>query len=118
MICMDELSFEIGKNIRKYRKLKGLTLEKLAEVLETDTNYLGQCERGERRFSLDRLVDLMEYFDGTANDIISIPNTSERKTKENNIYLQEINELLSHCTNNQLAVILNMLQQSVPFLKE
>ena len=30
---MDELSFEIGKNIRKYRKLKGLTLEKLAEVL-------------------------------------------------------------------------------------
>lgn len=23
---MDELSFEIGKNIRKYRKLKGLTL--------------------------------------------------------------------------------------------
>ena len=50
---MDELSFEIGKNIRKYRKLKGLTLEKLAEVLETETNYLGQCERGERRFSLD-----------------------------------------------------------------
>lgn len=38
---MDELSFEIGKNIRKYRKLKGLTLEKLAEVLETETNYLG-----------------------------------------------------------------------------
>lgn len=37
---MDELSFEIGKNIRKYRKLKGLTLERLAEVLETETNYL------------------------------------------------------------------------------
>ena len=35
---MDNLSFEIGKNIRKYRKLKGLTLEKLAEVLETETN--------------------------------------------------------------------------------
>lgn len=115
---MDELSFEIGKNIRKYRKLKGLTLEKLAEVMGTDTNYLGQCERGERRFSLDKLVDLMEYFDITANDIISVPNMLEKKTKENNIYLQEINELLSHCTNNQLAVILNMLQQSVPFLKE
>ncbi len=115
---MDELSFEIGKNIRKYRKLKGLTLEKLAEVMGTDTNYLGQCERGERRFSLDKLVDLMEYFDITANDIISVPSMLEKKTKENNIYLQEINELLSHCTNNQLAVILNVLQQSVPFLKE
>ena len=81
---MDELSFEIGKNIRKYRKLKGLTLEKLAEVMGTDTNYLGQCERGERRFSLDKLVDLIEYFDITANDIISVPNMLEKKTKENN----------------------------------
>lgn len=115
---MDELSFEIGKNIRKYRKLKGLTLEKLAEVLETDTNYLGQCERGERRFSLDKLVELMKYFNITASDMITIPNTLQEKTKENNIYLQEINELLYHCTDNQLAVIRNMLKESVPFLKE
>lgn len=115
---MDELSFEIGKNIRKYRKLKGLTLEKLAEVLETETNYLGQCERGERRFSLDKLVDLIEYFGITANDIISIPCTVEKRTRENNIYLQEINELLENCTDNQLAVVLNMLKESVPFIKE
>lgn len=114
---MDELSLEIGKNIRKYRKLRGLTLEKLAEVLATDTNYLGQCERGERRFSLDKLIDLMKYFNITANDIITVPIIQE-KTKENNIYLQEINELLYNCTDNQLAVILNMLKESVPFLKE
>ncbi len=115
---MDELSFEIGKNIRKYRKLKGLTLEKLAEVLETETNYLGQCERGERRFSLDKLVDLIEYFGITANDIISIPCASVKQTKENSLYLKEINELLENCTDNQLAVVLNMLKESVPFIKE
>ena len=110
---MDNLSFEIGKNIRKYRKLKGLTLEKLAEVLETETNYLGQCERGERRFSLDKLIDLIEYF-----GIIPIHNTTERMDRENNIYLQEINEILDTCSDNQLAVILNILKESVPFLKE
>lgn len=115
---MDELSFEIGKNIRKYRKLKGLTLEKLAEILDTDINYLGQCERGERRFSLNKLVDLIEYFGITANDIISIPGTGQKRTTQKNVYLQEINELLNECTDNQLAVILNMLKESVPFLKE
>lgn len=115
---MDELSFEIGKNIRKYRKLKGLTLEKLAEVLETETNYLGQCERGERRFSLDKLVDLIEYFGITANDIIKLPNSGEKISREKNAYLQEINELLENCSDNQLAVVLNMLKESVPFLKE
>ncbi len=115
---MDDLSVEIGKNIRKYRKLKGLTLEKLAEVLETETNYLGQCERGERRFSLDKLVVLMEYFGITANDMIAVPGTAERKRAENSKYLKEINELLEPCTDNQLAVVLNMLKESVPFLKE
>lgn len=88
---MDELSFEIGKNIRKYRKLKGLTLEKLAEVMGTDTNYLGQCERGERRFSLDKLVDLIEYFDITANDIISVPNMLEKLKKIIFIYRKLMN---------------------------
>ena len=115
---MDELSFTIGKNIRKYRKLKGLTLEKLADVLETETNYLGQCERGERRFSLDKLVDLIEYFGVTANDIISLPNLTVRQTKEKSVYLQEINTLLENCTDNQLAVVLNVLKESIPFLKE
>ena len=79
---MDDLSFEIGKNIRKYRKLKGLTLEKLAEVLETETNYLGQCERGERRFSLDKLVDLIEYFGITANDIIPASGKGNGRSRE------------------------------------
>ena len=115
---MDDLSFEIGKNIRKYRKLKGLTLEKLAEVLETETNYLGQCERGERRFSLDKLVDLIEYFGITANDIISLSVPKTNKNKEKNLYLQEINELLNDCSDNQLAVVLNILKESVPFLKD
>ena len=115
---MDNLSFEIGKNIWKYRKLKGLTLEKLADVLETETNYLGQCERGERRFSLDKIIDLIEYFGITANDIIPAPNTDNSKNKEKNVYLQEINDLLNNCSDNQLAVVLNMLKESVPFLKE
>jgi len=115
---MDELSFAIGKNIRKYRKLKGLTLEKLAAVLETETNYLGQCERGERRFSLDKLVDVMAYFGVTANDIIPLPNVSETGTEEKSVYLREINGLLDGCSDNRLAVVLNVLKATVPFLKE
>lgn len=114
---MDDLSLEIGKNIRKYRKLKGLTLEKLAEILGTETNYLGQCERGERRFSLDKLIDLIEYFGITANDIIPLPNT-EGKNENQEVLLKEIHEILDHCTDNQLSVILNVLKESVPFLKD
>lgn len=114
---MDDLSFEIGKNIRKYRKLKGLTLEKLAEIMETDTNYLGQCERGERRFSLDKLVDLIEYFGITANDIIPYNDLSENSPNKN-VYIDEINAILKDCTDNQLAIVINILNDTIPYLKK
>ena len=113
---MDELSAAIGRNIRKYRKIKGLTIEQLAEILETETNYLGQCERGERRFSIDKLVDIVKYFDVTVNDII--PVSKESSKQENSLYLQQIQDLLKDCTNNQLAVVLNLLKNTLPFLKE
>ena len=113
---MDELSAAIGRNIRKYRKLKGLTIEQLAEILETETNYLGQCERGERRFSIDKLVDIVKYFDVTVNDII--PVSKESSKQENSLYLQQIQDLLKDCTNNQLAVVLNLLKNTLPFLIE
>ena len=115
---MDDLSFQIGKNIRKYRKLKGLTLEQLAEILETETNYLGQCERGERRFSLDKIVDLIEYFGITANDIIPTHNLSEEDHEQKGIYLDRIENILNNCSDNQLAVILQILEAAVPFLKK
>ena len=115
---MDDLSFQIGKNIRKYRKLKGLTLEQLAEILETETNYLGQCERGERRFSLDKIVDLIEYFGITANDIIPTYNLSEEDQEQKGIYLDRIENILNNCSDNQLAVILQILEAAVPFLKK
>ena len=31
-------------NMKKYRKKRGLTQEKLAEILDTDTSYIGQIE--------------------------------------------------------------------------
>ncbi len=114
---MDDLSFQIGKNIRKYRKLKGLTLEQLAEILETETNYLGQCERGERRFSLDKIIDLIEYFGITANDIIPTHNILEVDNKQKTFYLNKIEEILNNCSDNQLAVVLKILEEVVPFLK-
>lgn len=114
---MDELSVIIGKNIRKYRQLRGLTIEQLSEALGTETNYLGQCERGVRRLSLDKLVDLMKYFGLDAGDIIPVETEESKQSEGKNQYLLEINNLLEPCSDNQLAVVLNLLKETVPFLK-
>ena len=41
-----------GKNVRKYRQLRGLTQEKLAFEAEIDLTYVGGIERGKRNPSL------------------------------------------------------------------
>ncbi len=48
----------IGKNIRKYRRLRKLNQDKLAEMVDLSVNYLGQIERGEKSCSLETLINI------------------------------------------------------------
>lgn len=50
-----EVAKQVGKNVRYYRKLKGLTQEQLAESTETYGSYIGRLERGEQNVQLETL---------------------------------------------------------------
>lgn len=53
----------IGKNVKKYRLLKNISQEKLSEILNTNSKFIGHVERFERCISLKKLIELAEYFD-------------------------------------------------------
>lgn len=53
-----------GKNIRLFRQTKGLTQEKLAELVNVSSSYIGYLERGLRAPSLDLLARI-----GTALEV-------------------------------------------------
>lgn len=63
-------------------------------------------------------MELIEYFGITANDIFPNPSAESRPSREKSAYLREIQGLLEQCSDNQLAVVRNLLQEMVPFLKE
>lgn len=48
----------IAERIRAIRKAQGLSMETLAERAGMTASYLGQIERGERKFSLQMLVNI------------------------------------------------------------
>jgi transcriptional regulator with XRE-family HTH domain len=48
------------KNLRQYRKEKGITQAKLAEYCETSTSYIGQIEIGNRFPSLEMIEKMAE----------------------------------------------------------
>ena len=53
---------QFGENVRRLRKLKGVSQEQLAFDAELDRSFVGQVERGERNLSLlniHRLADAL-----------------------------------------------------------
>ncbi|HZG46597.1 MAG TPA: helix-turn-helix transcriptional regulator [Allosphingosinicella sp.] len=50
----------LGQNVRRYRKLKGLTQEQLAHRAEMERSYVSDLERGERNPSVKALGRLAE----------------------------------------------------------
>ena len=49
---------KLGKNIRYYRKLKGIPQEQLAELIFKSRNYIGMIERAEINIPIDTVFDI------------------------------------------------------------
>ena len=62
--------FSIGKNIRKYRKQRSLTLEALAEKVGLSTNYVGALERCEKALALKTLINIVDALVITADMVL------------------------------------------------
>ena len=46
----------IGKHIREYRNMKGLSQEEMAERAELSNNFISMFERGEKKPSIESLI--------------------------------------------------------------
>lgn len=61
----------IGRNIRKYRLMKKLRQEDLAELANLTNNYIGAIERGEKLPSLETLIVIINAL-GVSADMILV----------------------------------------------
>ncbi len=61
----------IGKRIQKIRKEKGYTQQQFAEKIGLSTNYLSDIERGKSSTRLDKLVDIINALECSADDIFA-----------------------------------------------
>lgn len=65
------MMYSIGKNIRKFRKLKGMTQEQLAEMVGVSVNHISCMERGVYNASIETLVKLINSLECTADDLFA-----------------------------------------------
>lgn len=70
---------ELGAKIREVRKECGYTQEKLAEMADIGTMYLGEIERGEKMPSLKIFIQLIESMNVSADYILRNELTSGKE---------------------------------------
>ncbi len=62
----------IGKRIRDCRNSRQITQEQLAQKICSSTAYISYIERGIKKPSLQKLIEIAEALDVTVNDFIYI----------------------------------------------
>lgn len=76
IVAMD-LREILGRNVRRARQDRGLTIEALADAICRSPSYVGQIERGARNPSLKVIEALSVCLDVRAHDLLD-PRTLER----------------------------------------
>lgn len=59
----------LGKNLRQYRKGRGLTQERLAELCDFDATYISLIERGKRNPAFLSLVKIAKHLKCSVSDL-------------------------------------------------
>ncbi len=81
MITYLEYHKRLGENIKKYRKAKGLTQDKLAELTSFHRVFIAQLEKpdGRRSATLETLFILAECLDVQIKDLLDFESLDCKK---------------------------------------
>lgn len=86
-----DLIIKLGEIIRGLRKQKGYSQEKLGELSNIHTNYIGAIERGEKNLTIESLIKVTQALDITLEELFQ---NLDPRTKESDF--TKIKGLLSN----------------------
>lgn len=105
----------IGKNIRKFREIKKLRQEDLAEKTDLTTNYIGMIERGERIPSLETFINILNSLGVSADMVLSDVLDNGYKVKDS-LLNEKLEKLVPEDRNRIYEVIDTMMKHSKQIL--
>lgn len=101
----------IGKNIRKFREIKKLRQEDLAEKTDLTTNYLGMIERGEKIPSLETFINILNSL-GVSADMVLSDVLDNGYTVKDSLLNEKLEKLVPEDRNRIYEVIDTMMKHS------
>lgn len=105
----------IGKNIRKFREIKKLRQEDLAEKTDLTTNYIGMIERGEKIPSLETFINILNSLGVSVDMVLSDVLDNGYKVKDS-LLNEKLEKLVPEDRNRIYEVIDTMMKHSKQIL--
>ena len=97
----------LGKNIRKHRKEKKYTLERLAEKLDVSTTFIGQIERAKGIPSLETLVKIANVLEVSVDSLLFGDLNTQ---SANNHFVKKIVELTETFDTEDMELLLKNIE--------
>lgn len=109
-----ELDLQLfGRRVRDYRKMQGLTQEKLAEAAELSVPYISRIEKGAKRASVGTLIKLAAALDVTVDDLLLGWQPGEVSTLD-----PDARDLLDNCSPWERQIILKFAAAAKQILRD
>ena len=105
----------IGKNIRKFREIKKLRQEDLAEKTDLTTNNIGMIERGEKIPSLETFINILNSL-GVSADMVLSDLLDNGYTVKDSLLNEKLEKLVPEDRNRIYEVIDTMMKHSKQIL--
>lgn len=95
----------LGKRIRAERQKNKLTQAELAEKINVTTAFIGQIERGERKFSLETLIEITSALNVSADYILR-----DSMIYNNNSAMSELMSLLENQDISKMHLAIDIIK--------
>ena len=105
----------IGKNIRKFREIKKLRQEDLAEKTDLTTNYIGMIERGKKIPSLETFINILNSL-GVSAEMVLTDVLENGYTVKDSLLNEKLEKLVPEDRNRIYEVIDTMMKHSKQIL--
>lgn len=103
----------LGLRIKKIRKLKKLTQEKLAELINVSPHYIYEIEKGMKSMSLSTLVDISTVLNISTDYLLF----GKQMQNGDDLNLDQLETLLQSLSPQKRDHIAQVLLAIIPYIK-
>lgn len=105
--------YAIGQRIRRIRKARGLSQEKLAEQVGISTTHMSHIETANTKMSLSIFAEIASALEVQADELLYDSNLKGRDSS-----ITHITEILDDCNSIQARIIEDIVKATKETLKK